>query len=165
VGTVRKGPILRATVNAVACYRALREIMFSKVRVRRSKLDYFKRKAKAACPLEIQAYLMGNVLSTEEIEITDFIYPKRYHTQTCEEVAWYDEDYKKFKNRVEREGKYSVGDIHTHPNYPPIMSGQDYQTAVTESSMISGICSVYGNRTHVVFWTTTSSKPCIIEYI
>jgi hypothetical protein len=45
------------------------------------------------------------------------------------------------------------------------MSGQDYQTAVTESSMISGICSVYGNRTHVVFWTTTSSKPCIIEYI
>jgi proteasome lid subunit RPN8/RPN11 len=139
--------------------------MFNKVRVKKTQLDYFRRKSIKAFPKEIQVYLVGKIKNINEIEVEEFIYPKQYHTQTNNEVCWYSEDYKTIKDKAELKGKKIVGDCHSHPNYFPIMSGQDYKSAILDGLAICGICSIYNKHTNVFFWTPTSALPCIIEYI
>jgi proteasome lid subunit RPN8/RPN11 len=138
--------------------------MYSKVRIKKSALDYFRRQARQAFPKEIQAYLLGTINSVNEITITDFVSPINYDTQTSEEVGWNRDEFLALKQRAIPEHKSVVGDIHSHPSWPPIMSGADYRGAIIDSLLVCGICSVYNNRTTVYFWTPTSSLPCEIIY-
>jgi len=138
--------------------------MFSKVKVNKHALNYFRKLARKASPLEIQAYLAGHIISVDTVEITDFLYTKEYADQSENIVAWTSEEYTKLKDKIEKQGKTIIGDIHSHPNWDAVMSGQDYKAAITQQQVICGICSILKGKTRVRFWTPTSALPCKINY-
>lgn len=140
--------------------------MFSKVRVKKGALNHFRKLAREAYPLEIQAYLAGTITSLDTVEITDFLYTSKYKLQNNNEVAWDDDEFHKVKDKIENEGKRILGDIHTHPNWDAVLSETDYESSVTQQLVICGICSVdKGKKTRVRFWTPTSCLHCKIIYI
>jgi proteasome lid subunit RPN8/RPN11 len=142
--------------------------MFSKVRVKKSALDYFRKHARESYPLEIQCYLLGNIKSINEIEITDIMWPNEYENQTTNEVAWKRSEIDALKEKAQLLNKRIVGTIHTHPNTDAVMSEQDYKSAITEAELLCGIVSVWGNKikhTRCRFWTPTSALPCEKIYI
>lgn len=138
--------------------------MFSKVKLKKGALEHFRRKARAAYPLEIHAYLLGDILSPEMVQVTHFCYPKEYDTQTSKNVGWSSEEYYKLKDKASNKGLKIVGDIHSHPDWDAVMSPDDYKSCFLDSLSVCGICSIYGNKTRVRFWTPTSSLPCEIIY-
>lgn len=139
--------------------------MFSKVRVSKRALDYFRKLARKHYPLEFQAYLAGKVNSIDEVEITDFLYTKEFHTQTTTEVCWYNQDFNNLKEKVESQGKRIIGEIHSHPGWDAVMSGMDFEASVTQQLVLCGICSINeSKKTRVRFWTPTSALPCRIIY-
>ena len=142
--------------------------MFSKVRVKKSALDYFRKHARESYPLEIQCYLLGNIKSINEIEITDIMWPNEYEIQTTNEVAWKRAEIDALKEKAQLLNKRIVGTIHTHPNTDAVMSEADYKSAITEAELLCGIVSVWGNKikhTRCRFWTPTSALPCEKIYI
>jgi proteasome lid subunit RPN8/RPN11 len=139
--------------------------MFSRVKVRKGALDYFRKLSRQSYPLEIQAFLIGKVNSVDEIEITRFVYPKNYHTQTHCEVCWNDDEFTELKEKVLKNGERIVGDCHTHPDYEPILSSVDYQGFITEGLLVCGVVSVNNNKTRVRFWTASSALPCKIHLV
>jgi len=139
--------------------------MFSKIKIKKSKLDYFRRMARKHYPLEIEAYLLGHVKSVNEILITDVVYPKTYKKQTKVEVCWNANEYCELKKRAQESEKRIVGDIHSHPKYDAILSETDYEGMLTEVMLVGGICSVIKGKTKVLFWTPSSALPCEIVYI
>jgi len=139
--------------------------MFSKVRVNKNALDYFRRKAREASPLEIEAYLTGRVLSLNEIEILNFHYPDSYLEQSKEHVQWSTEQMDALKVKADNLNLRILGSIHSHPNWDAVMSSTDYQAYVLDQLPICGICSVNENkRTRVRFWTPTSALNLKIIY-
>lgn len=138
--------------------------MQSKVRVDKGKLNYFRRKARET-NLEIQAYLIGKVVSPELTIIEKFIYPKQYAEQTANNVCWYLQDYNEVKKEAEEKGLRIVGDIHSHPNWFPVLSECDHRNHLADGQRITGICSTMQGRTKVYFWLAESSLPCKIEYV
>ncbi len=138
--------------------------MFSKVRVSKAALNHFRKKAREGFPLEIQAYLLGRIISIDEIEITKFIYTKNYAIQTTGSVCWYQEDLDKVRQQSIDTDQLVVGDIHSHPNWDAVMSPADQSSAVVEGFSICGIVSVNNNRTRARFWTPSSALPCKIIY-
>jgi proteasome lid subunit RPN8/RPN11 len=138
--------------------------MFSKVKVKKNALNYFRKLARDAFPLEIQAYLIGYVVNIDTIEVTDFIYTKEYAMQTIGTVCWYQDDLDKVRSRAIAEDKVVVGDIHTHPSWDAVMSPSDYSSCLIQGVAIAGIVSVYGNKTRVRFWTPHSALPVKIIY-
>jgi proteasome lid subunit RPN8/RPN11 len=139
-------------------------MMFSKVKVSTGALNYFRKKSREACPLEIQAYLLGRIISVDEIEITKFLYTDNYAIQTNGSVCWYQEDLDKVRQQSIDTEQLVVGDIHSHPNWDAVMSPSDQSAAVVEGFSICGIVSINNNRTRVRFWTPTSALPCKIVY-
>jgi proteasome lid subunit RPN8/RPN11 len=139
--------------------------MFSRVRVKKSALNYFRKLARDSSRLEIQAFLLGNILSVNEVEIVEFCYPTEYHTQKSNGVCWTADEYALVVKKADEEGLRIIGDIHSHPQWDAVMSSIDYQSAITENLAVCGICSVYNNRTRVRFWTMTSALPCKVEYV
>lgn len=141
----------------------------TKVRVKKSALDYFRRLARKS-PLEIQAYLVGTVVSPTLTVIDSFHYTKSYATQTESMVGWYVEDYNRVSMEAEKQGKRVLGSIHSHPRWDAVMSPADHEVCVITGARIMGICSVdnattnHRWRTRVRFWTTDSSLPCEIVY-
>lgn len=135
--------------------------MFSKVIVRKGALDRFRKLARQS-PLEIHAYLLGEIKSPELVEVTSFIYPKEYAIQTTSCVQWTEEEYSKLKQKAERRGLQIVGDCHSHPNWDAVMSRTDYESSIMYGLHVCGIVSVYGAKTRVRFWTPTSALPCEI---
>lgn len=142
----------------------LGEFMFTKVQIKKSKLDYFRKMARKSYPLEIQSYLLGNIKSIDLIEITDIIYTDNYYLQTQSEVSWFAEEFDKVKLKAESENKTVIGDLHTHPDYESVMSKTDYVGTITQGFSIAGICSVYNNKTRVRFWNPNSALPCKVIY-
>ena len=138
--------------------------MFSKVRVKKGALDHFRRVARDAAPLEVEAFFTGHIISVDEIEIEKFHYPKSYQLQTTNEVQWSVEDTDALKAYALEHDTRILGSIHSHPKWDAVMSPMDYDSYVTYQLQICGICSVYGRRTRVRFWTPTSSLPCKIIY-
>lgn len=138
--------------------------MKCKVRVKKGQLDYFRRKARQAHPKEFQAYLVGRVVSPELVVIEYFAYPKEYATQTTEEVCWFKEEYNEVKKAAEEQNLMIVGDIHSHPNYWPVLSPDDHKNAVTECQRICAVYGTFGRRSKTYFWLTDSSLPCSVEY-
>ncbi len=138
--------------------------MFSKVKVKKGALDYFRKLARQSFPYEIQAYLIGKINSIDEVEIVSFAYTKKYSIQTKGTVAWYVEDYNLLKENAENAGYKILGDIHTHPSWDAVLSPADYKISVLEQQVICGICSVNDKKTRVRFWTPASALPCRIIY-
>lgn len=138
--------------------------MFSKVNVSKGALNHFRKKAREAFPLEIQAYLLGRVVSIDEIEITKFLYTKNYAIQTNGSVCWYQEDLDKVRQQSIDTDQLVVGDIHSHPNWDAVMSPSDQSAAIIEGFSICGIVSIIDNKTRVRFWTPNSALPCKIIY-
>lgn len=135
------------------------------MKVSRGALNHFRKRAREAYPLEVHAYLFGVVNSVNEIEITDFRYPKTYNIQTGTHVQWTADEYADLKERAAKANKIIVGDIHSHPNWDAVMSPSDYKACVLDSLSICAICSVEKNkRTRVRFWTPTSALPCEVVY-
>lgn len=138
--------------------------MFSKVRVSKNALNHFRRKAREAAPLEIEAFLTGKVLSLDEIEIVNFHYTKDYKIQSKDHVQWSIDAMDALKAKAEENNLRIIGSIHSHPNWDAVMSPSDYKAYVTEQLVLCGICSINEKKTRVRFWTPTSALPCRIVY-
>jgi len=134
------------------------------VRVHRGQAAYFRRLARASSK-EIQAYLVGHVVSPQLTVVDEFHYPKKYYVQTACEVRWFDEDYQAVKKAAEKRGKRIVGDCHSHPDWDAVLSPTDYRSHIEEGYRIAGICSIKHGRTRLRFWIAESALPLRIEYV
>src|SRR5208283_3196804 len=133
------------------------------VRVKKTQLNYFREQARST-PKEIQALLVGVVVSPDLIVIHRLVYPKEYAEQTAAGVAWLAEEYDKVAVKAAKEDLRIIGTIHSHPNWDAVLSPADHKGHVTEGYRISGICSTQGRKTRVRFWLAESALPARIEY-
>lgn len=140
--------------------------MRNKVRIKKPQLDYFRRLARET-PLEIQAYLIGYVVSPTLTIVDSLAYTREYAVQTNCNVGWSQSEYNRVSQEAEKQGRRIVGSIHSHPQWDAVMSEADYIMCVADGSRICGICSTgneKGKRTRVRFWLLDSSLPCEIIY-
>lgn len=138
------------------------------VRVKRSQAAYFRKLALREAKntgKEMQAYLVGHVVSPTLTVVDEFHYTKKYAVQTTGEVRWYHDDYEVVKNAAEANGKRIVGDAHSHPNWDAVLSPTDYRSHIEEGYRIAGICSIQNGRTRLRFWVAESALPLKIEYV
>lgn len=138
------------------------------VRINRGQAAYFRKLALAEAKRtgkEIQAYLVGRVVSPTLTVVESFHYTKKYADQTTQLVRWYDDDYQAVKKAAEAAGKHVVGDVHSHPNWDAVLSPTDYCAHITEGFRIAGICAVQNGRTRLRFWVAESSLRSEIEYV
>jgi proteasome lid subunit RPN8/RPN11 len=134
------------------------------VRVKKGALDHFRKRAREAFPLEFHAYLLGSIKSIDTIEIVEFCYPKVYQVQTTGEIQWSIEEYAALKEKADREGLTIVADIHSHPKWDAVMSSNDYKGCIIDGLSLCAIVSVYGKKTRVRFWNSTSPLPASIVH-
>lgn len=134
-----------------------------RVKLDKHQLDYFRKLARNS-PLEIHAYLVGQIVSPELVRVDYFAYPIEYKEQTAGSVQWYSEELDELRRSALSENRVIVGDIHSHPNWDAVMSPADYNGAITDALRVCGICSVYGNKTRVRFWVPDSALPCETVY-
>jgi proteasome lid subunit RPN8/RPN11 len=134
-----------------------------KVRVKRGQLDYFRKVARKTNK-EVLAYLVGKVVSPELVVIESFEYTKVYGDQTEGAVSWFKEDYEKVKKHAEERGLAVVGDIHSHPNYWPVMSPDDHKNTIKDCHRVCGIYATMGKKSATCFWIADSALPAKIEY-
>lgn len=134
-----------------------------KVKVDKNQLAYFRRLARSS-PLEVHAYLVGEIVSPGFVKVDYFAYPAEYKLQTSESVQWYADELDTLRKRVISENLVVVGDIHSHPQWDAVMSPADHAGAIVDSLRICGVCSVYGQKTRVRFWVPDSALPCEIVY-
>lgn len=136
----------------------------NRVKLHKGQLDYFRKLARQS-PLEIQAYLIGDVVSPSLTVIDSFEYTRKYGTQTTGEVSWFTSEYERVAKKAEERGKRIVGDIHTHPQRACIMSDADYSACITAGHRISGICAVRPDGgTTVAFWVADCALICEMVY-
>jgi len=138
--------------------------MKCRVRIKKNALNYFRKIARNAQPLEVQAYLIGRVISPELVSVEEIKYTKEYAEQTTTSVCWWLHDYEKVSRDAEERGLRVVGDIHSHPGWDAVLSPDDYKAHIESGFRVSGICSIDGRRTRVRFWIAESSLPVDIEY-
>ena len=134
-----------------------------KVKLVKNHLDVFRRMARKS-PLEIQAYLVGEVVSPSLTVIDRFAYTSEYGTQTRGKVAWYRADYDRVQREAEERGRRIVGQIHSHPNWDAVMSSDDFNVCIAGGLRICGIVSTDGRKTRARFWVMDSPVPCDIVY-
>lgn len=142
--------------------------MQSTVRVNKNQAAYFRKLALAEANKsgrEIQAYMIGHVVSPVLTVIDEFKYPKKYATQTTQAVQWYQDEYELVEKAAEAVGKRVVGDAHSHPAWDAVLSPTDYQSCIKEGYRIAGICSIQNGRTRLRFWIVESALPLKIEYV
>lgn len=138
------------------------------VRVKKTQADYFRRIARHEAKKsgrEVQAYMIGHVVSPQLTVVDEFRYPKKYATQTTQGVQWYQDEYEEVEKAAEAAGKRVVGDAHSHPNWDAVLSPTDYQSCIKEGYRIAGICSIQNGRTRLRFWVVESALPLEIEYV
>lgn len=132
------------------------------VRLKEEQLKYFRSLARES-KCEIQAYLVGKVLSPTQVVVDSFEYTRNYGTQTPSAVAWKTTEYDRVVKDADRRAMRVVGDIHSHPDRDTaVMSERDHKQLVVDGFRIAGICAVSGRRTRVRFWVAESSLPCEI---
>jgi proteasome lid subunit RPN8/RPN11 len=133
------------------------------VRICRSRKAYFCRKARQCYPNETFAYLIGRQIHNGLIEVHWFYYPELVKStpQELETTAEAPAEAEKF---AKEQDMVVVGDIHTHPDYPPIMSGRDHLDHKKNENKITAILEVPKNgRTKLAVWRN-SPLSCDIEY-
>ena len=141
--------------------------MIGTVRVKRGQANYFRKLALVEAKKsgkEIQAYLVGHIVSPQLAVIDSFHYTKKYADQTSSCVRWFDADYQIVKQAAEAAGKHVIGDAHSHPNWDAVLSPTDYVSHIQEGYRIAGICSTEHGRTRLRFWVAESALPLKIEY-
>lgn len=134
-----------------------------KVYINKNRLNTFRKKSRKT-NLEIQALLFGSE-GSDGYTVKKIVYPKQYGTQTVNFVQWYKEEWDQAVELAKEEGLIFLGDIHSHPKVLPVLSKDDYNTHLLYQQKISGICSVLGNRTYVLFWAADSALPLKIVYV
>lgn len=133
------------------------------VRIHRGRKAYFVKRARQCYPYETLAYLIGRQVHTGLIEVHWFYYPElakaTYHElETTDEAPLEAQQLAKERNMV------VVGDIHTHPDYPPIMSKTDHHDHKFNENKITAILEVpKKGRTRLAVWRN-SPLSCDIEY-
>ena len=138
------------------------------VRVNRNQAAYFRRLALAEAKKsgkEVQAYLIGHVVSPTLTVVEEFCYTRKYALQTTGEVQWFNDDYEVVKKRAADTSKRIVGDAHSHPDWDAVLSPTDYRSHIEEGYRIAGICSIQNGRTRLRFWVAESALPLKIEYV
>jgi proteasome lid subunit RPN8/RPN11 len=134
------------------------------VRVSENQLRHFRSLARDT-DLEIMAYLIGEVIDGDIVEIDSFEYTKKYGIQKTNAVSWYEHEYERVKQKAEKRGRRIIGYIHSHPNWDTVMSTADFDHCVQNGLRICGIVSTNSRKTIVRFWVTDSSLPCkIVEW-
>jgi len=135
------------------------------VRLYKSQLDYFRRKARNN-PNEIYAVLVGRHASKSELEIHYFIHPKAhdYEKATPTEVTVSADFLIECEEDAREHSLKVVGSIHSHPNWPPILSPTDHAGHIESGDRVSGVVEVTKGRTRVAFWRHDSSLRCTIKY-
>lgn len=132
------------------------------VKVKKSQLDWFRAKARNT-PNEIFAFLAGKQVTPHIVEIYKFFYPELAISNPSE-VEAENKSCLKIESTIHDMGCHIVGDIHSHPNWPPIMSDTDHKGHITSGNRVSGIVEVTNRRTRVAFWRHDSSLHCKLEY-
>lgn len=132
------------------------------VKVSEGQLRHFRSLARDS-DLEIMAYLIGEVVDGDTVEIDSFEYTKEYGIQRTNAVSWYEHEYERVKQKAEKRGRRIIGYIHSHPNWDTVMSTDDLEHCVMNGLRICGIVSTNSRKTIVRFWVTDSPLPCKIE--
>lgn len=136
----------------------------NRVRLLKGQLDYFRKQARESS-LEIQAYLVGEVVSPTLTVVDYFAYTDEYGLQTRGQAAWFRRDYEQVKREAEERGRRIIGSIHSHPNMcDAVLSPEDYNSCITEGHRICGIVSAEHGRTLVRFWVVDCALPADIVY-
>jgi proteasome lid subunit RPN8/RPN11 len=134
------------------------------VRLRKGQLAYFRRKARSHYPNEIFAVLLGKQIHKGLIEVTQFAYPALV-VSTPSEVEADTDSMQEIFDEAKTEGIVHLGDIHSHPNYPPVMSSTDHKYHRYCENKISAILEVpEKGHTRLVVWRDHTPLPCKIEY-
>ena len=142
--------------------------MQSTVRVKKGQARYFRKLAREEAKKsgrEVQAYMIGHVVSPTLTVVDEFRYPKQYAAQTTHVVQWYQDEYDAVEKAAEAAGKRVVGDVHSHPAWDSVLSKTDYESHIKEGHRIAGICSIQNGRTRLRFWIAESALPLKIEYM
>jgi proteasome lid subunit RPN8/RPN11 len=131
----------------------------------RGQLDYFRAKARNS-PNEIYVTLVGKQVSKSAVHILYFIHPKDsdYELSTPSAVTVSADFVANCEQDAKAEDLKVVGSIHTHPNWPPILSPTDHKNHIEAGDKISGIVEVTKGRTRVAFWQHGSALRCTIKY-
>lgn len=137
--------------------------MQNKVKLKKSQLDRF-RKLSRNSPNEIQAFLIGEVVSPTLTVVDYFAYCKEYAVSTPNNVSWYLREYEVMARKAEERGRRVVGFIHSHPEWDAVLSPPDYQFTILNGYRVCGICSTAGRKTRPRFWVMDSALECCIEY-
>lgn len=137
--------------------------MSIKVRLSKGQIDYFRKLSRKSLN-EIQAFLIGEVVSPNLIVIDEFVYPKKYAVQKPNTCGWYLDEYQEVKAKAEERGRRVVGFIHSHPEWDAVLSPADYKICITDMHRVCGIVSTYSGKTRVRFWVMDSALPCEIVY-
>lgn len=134
------------------------------VRIHKTRMAYFRRKARKCYPNEILSYLIGRQVHKGLIEV-EYLYHPKMAVSTPQELAIDVGEDEKANEFAKSKGLVVVGDIHTHPDWPPVMSGQDHHDHKVCLNKISAILSVpQKGRTHLVIWRDGTPLPCKLEY-
>ena len=129
-----------------------------KVQLTKNHLDVFRRMARES-PLEIQAYLIGEVVSPTLVVIDHFEYTTEYGIQEKNKVAWYRSEHDRVRREAEERGRRIVGNIHSHPNWDAVMSPEDFNACIADGMRICGIVSTDKRNTRPRFWVMDSPVP------
>lgn len=137
------------------------------VRLYKKHLDYFRRKS-LHNPVEQFAFLLGSEYDGAIVEADRFYYPKFKSASSmsiCEDYKEYEDAYKKAELFATRKNLDIVGFIHSHIDWPPIMSAPDFRTLKQDDYVVCGIVSCRQGKTEVMFWNEYSPLVCKLEYL
>lgn len=138
--------------------------MNNKVKLQKSQLDRFRRLARESS-LEIQAYLVGEVVSPNLTVVESFVYTDEYGLQTHDQAAWFRRDYERVRKQAEERGRRIIGSIHSHPEMgDAVLSTGDYESCIAEGHRVCGIVSASAVSSHVRFWVMDCALPADIVY-
>jgi proteasome lid subunit RPN8/RPN11 len=131
------------------------------VRMHRGRKAYFCKKAKAHYPNETFAYLIGKQVHKGLIEVHLFYYPELdVSTPGAVETIPFDID-----SYAKEKDMQVVGDIHSHPDWPPVMSHSDHCDHKKNENKITAILEVpQTGRTRLAIWRDNTPLPCKIEF-
>lgn len=138
--------------------------MNNRVKLKKGQLDRFRKLARESS-LEIQAYLVGRVVSPNLTVVDNFVYTAEYGLQTRDQAAWFRRDYERVSKEAEERGRRIIGSIHSHPSMgDAVLSPGDYESCIAEGHRICGIVSSDHGHTRVRFWVIDSALPADILY-
>jgi proteasome lid subunit RPN8/RPN11 len=131
------------------------------VTLHRGQLKYFRAKARKAYPKEILAVLVGRQVHSGLIEVHRFYYPLlKVSTDQEVKTEYFVSDF------IDKdEGLKVVGDIHSHPNYPAVMSPSDHQCHRKGDNKISAILEVPKvGKSRLIIWRDGTPLPCELDF-